>query len=83
MTHYRRQDWPTPGKVVPMVIFLASRACELSHQNYSACAGHYSRAFIGVEHLSEVSSIAAFSIPGTVYEELFAVVGRLGVSVSP
>jgi NAD(P)-dependent dehydrogenase (short-subunit alcohol dehydrogenase family) len=90
-----------PEKVVPMVTFLASSACELSHQNYSACAGRYSRAFIGladgwladadttataddiVEHLSEVSSTAAFSIPGTVYEELFAVVERLGVSVSP
>jgi NAD(P)-dependent dehydrogenase (short-subunit alcohol dehydrogenase family) len=87
-----------PEKVVPMVIFLASRACELSHQNYSACAGRYSRAFIGLadgwladadatatadnisEHLPEVSSTETFTIPGTVYEELFAVIDRLAVS---
>ena len=34
-----------PGLVVPMVTFLASRACQLTHQNYSACAGRYARAF--------------------------------------
>src|SRR5439155_18032296 len=28
-----------PELVVPMVVYLASRACEVSHQNYSACAG--------------------------------------------
>jgi NAD(P)-dependent dehydrogenase (short-subunit alcohol dehydrogenase family) len=89
-----------PEKVVPIVTFLASRACELSHQNYSACAGRYSRAFIGLgdgwladadttasaddiaAHLSEVSATDTFSIPGSIYEELFAVVDRLGVSLA-
>jgi NAD(P)-dependent dehydrogenase (short-subunit alcohol dehydrogenase family) len=87
-----------PEKVVPMVTFLASRACELSRQNYSACAGRYSRAFIGLgdgwladadatasaddiaAHLSEVSGTETFSIPGSIYEELFAVTDRLRVT---
>jgi len=37
-----------PELVVPVVIFLASRACELTHQNFSACAGRYARVFIGL-----------------------------------
>ena len=34
--------------VVPIVVFLASRACQLTHHNYSACAGRYSRVFVGL-----------------------------------
>src|SRR5262245_42253323 len=34
--------------VVPMVVFLASRACEFTHRNYSAGAGRYARVFIGL-----------------------------------
>ncbi|MCX5045498.1 SDR family NAD(P)-dependent oxidoreductase [Aldersonia sp. NBC_00410] len=93
-------DLIKPEKVVPIVVFLASRACELSHQNYSACAGRYSRAFVGLgdgwladadatasaddiaTHLSEVSSTDTYSIPGSIYEELFAVVDRLGANPS-
>jgi hypothetical protein len=37
-----------PELVVPMVTFLASRACELSHHNYSAGAGRYARVFVGL-----------------------------------
>src|SRR6202161_44208 len=37
-----------PELVVPIVAFLASRACELRHQNYSACAGRFSRVFVGL-----------------------------------
>jgi NAD(P)-dependent dehydrogenase (short-subunit alcohol dehydrogenase family) len=37
-----------PDKVVPIVTYLASRACESSHQNYSACAGRYARVFVGL-----------------------------------
>lgn len=37
-----------PELVVPVVVFLASRACELTHRNYSACAGRYARVFIGL-----------------------------------
>jgi NAD(P)-dependent dehydrogenase (short-subunit alcohol dehydrogenase family) len=37
-----------PELVVPIVVFLASRACELSHHNYSACAGRFARVFVGL-----------------------------------
>jgi NAD(P)-dependent dehydrogenase (short-subunit alcohol dehydrogenase family) len=37
-----------PELVVPIVVFLASRACELSHHNYSACAGRIARVFVGL-----------------------------------
>ena len=37
-----------PGLVVPIVVFLASRACEFTHHNYSAGAGRYARVFIGL-----------------------------------
>ena len=37
-----------PKLVVPIVVFLASRACESTHQNYSAGAGRYARVFIGL-----------------------------------
>jgi NAD(P)-dependent dehydrogenase (short-subunit alcohol dehydrogenase family) len=36
-----------PELVVPLVVFLASRACEVSHQSFSACAGRFSRVFVG------------------------------------
>ena len=37
-----------PEFVVPAVVFLASRACQLTHHNYSAGAGRYARVFIGL-----------------------------------
>jgi len=37
-----------PELVTPLVVFLASRACTFTHQNYSACAGRYARVFIGL-----------------------------------
>jgi NAD(P)-dependent dehydrogenase (short-subunit alcohol dehydrogenase family) len=37
-----------PGLVVPMTVFLASRACDLTHQNFSACAGRFARVFVGL-----------------------------------
>jgi NAD(P)-dependent dehydrogenase (short-subunit alcohol dehydrogenase family) len=37
-----------PELVVPIVVFLASRACQLTHHNYSAGAGRYARVFIGL-----------------------------------
>jgi NAD(P)-dependent dehydrogenase (short-subunit alcohol dehydrogenase family) len=49
-----------PQLVVPMVVFLASRACELSHHNYSAGAGRYARVFTG---LGEGWLAAAGSLP--------------------
>lgn len=37
-----------PELVVPIVVFLASRACDFGHRNYSACAGRYARVFVGL-----------------------------------
>jgi NAD(P)-dependent dehydrogenase (short-subunit alcohol dehydrogenase family) len=37
-----------PELVVPIVVFLASRCCEFSHHNYSACAGRFARVFVGL-----------------------------------
>ena len=37
-----------PELVVPIVVFLASRECELSHHNYSAGAGRFARVFVGL-----------------------------------
>jgi hypothetical protein len=89
-----------PDKVVPIVTYLASRACESSHENYSACAGRYARVFVGLgdgwladtdatptaddiaDHFPQVSSTEPFTIPANIYEELFAVVGRLGVDLA-
>ena len=94
------KDLIAPEKVVPMVTYLASRDCEATHQNYSALAGRYARAFVGLgdgwladtdvtataddiaEHFSEVSGTEPFTVPDNIYEELFGVVGRLGVDIS-
>ncbi|HEX9832180.1 MAG TPA: SDR family NAD(P)-dependent oxidoreductase [Mycobacterium sp.] len=37
-----------PELVVPLVVFLASRDCDFTHRNYSACAGRYARVFMGL-----------------------------------
>jgi hypothetical protein len=33
---------------VPLVTFLASSACTVTHRNYSAAAGRYARVFVGL-----------------------------------
>jgi NAD(P)-dependent dehydrogenase (short-subunit alcohol dehydrogenase family) len=88
-----------PELVVPIVTFLASRACELTHHNYSACAGRFSRVFVGLgqgwlgepdsnptaddvsAHLAEISATEPFTVPGSIFEEVFAVCERLGINV--
>lgn len=37
-----------PELVVPIVVFLASRSCDLTHHSFSACAGRFARAFVGL-----------------------------------
>jgi NAD(P)-dependent dehydrogenase (short-subunit alcohol dehydrogenase family) len=37
-----------PELVVPIVTYLASRACDVTHHLYSACAGRFSRVFVGM-----------------------------------
>ena len=91
-----------PELVTPIVVYLASRACEFSHRNYSAFGGRFARVFIGLgegwlpepgsdptadptvedvaAHLAEVSATEPFTVPESIYEEVFAVSERLGVS---
>jgi NAD(P)-dependent dehydrogenase (short-subunit alcohol dehydrogenase family) len=87
-----------PELVAPIVVFLASRACEISHQNFSACGGRFARVFVGlaegwmaepdsnptaddiVAHLAEVASTEPFTVPGTIYDEVFSVTERLGIN---
>ena len=88
-----------PELVVPIVAFLASRACEFTHQNYSACAGRFARVFVGLgegwlaeadsnptaddvaAHLAEVAATEPFTVPGSIFEEVFGVCERLAVDV--
>jgi NAD(P)-dependent dehydrogenase (short-subunit alcohol dehydrogenase family) len=37
-----------PELVVPIVVYLASRTCEFTHHNFSACAGRFARVFVGL-----------------------------------
>ena len=37
-----------PELVVPIVVYLASRTCTFTHQNFSACAGRFARVFVGL-----------------------------------
>jgi NAD(P)-dependent dehydrogenase (short-subunit alcohol dehydrogenase family) len=87
-----------PELVVPIVVFLASRACDFTHRNYSACAGRFARVFVGLgqgwladpgsaptaddiaAHLSEVSATEPFTVPASIFEEVFGVCAQLGVA---
>jgi NAD(P)-dependent dehydrogenase (short-subunit alcohol dehydrogenase family) len=87
-----------PELVVPIVVYLASRACQSSHQNYSACGGRFARVFIGLAegwmaepnsvptaddiaaHFAEVAATEPFTVPGSIYEEVFEVGQRLGIT---
>ena len=37
-----------PELVVPIVVYLASQACEITHHNFSAAAGRFARVFVGL-----------------------------------
>lgn len=87
-----------PELVVPMVTFLASRDCDLTHHNFSACGGRFARVFVGLgegwladpgrqptaediaAHLSDVTATEPFTVPGSIFEEVFGICERLGVS---
>jgi hypothetical protein len=87
-----------PELVVPIVVFLASRVCEFTHQNYSACAGRFARVFVGLgegwlaepgssptaddiaAHLSEVTATEPFTVPNSIFEEVFDICRRLEVT---
>ena len=73
-----------PDLVMPLVVFLASRACTLTHHNFASCAGRYSRVFVGLGNgwLAEsgfkpsVDDIAAH-LPEITASEPFTVPGSL------
>ena len=87
-----------PELVVPLVVFLASKACGLTHRNYSACAGRFARAFVGLSngwvaergtlpsaddvaaHIDEISSTTSFTVPASIYDEVFGVCERLSIT---
>jgi NAD(P)-dependent dehydrogenase (short-subunit alcohol dehydrogenase family) len=84
-----------PELVVPMVVFLASRACTFSHQNFSACAGRFARVFVGLgagwvaqgpssaediaAHVDEVGATDPYIVPDSIFDEVAQVCDRLGV----
>ena len=87
-----------PELVVPIVVFLASRACEFSHHNYSACAGRFARVFVGLgegwladadsdptaddilAHLTDISATEPYSVPRSIFDEVFGICERLGIT---
>jgi len=87
-----------PELVVPIVVFLASRACQFSHHTYSACAGRFARVFIGLghgwlaesrsnltaddiaAHLTDVSATEPFTVPMSIFDEVFGICERLGIT---
>jgi len=87
-----------PELVVPLVAFLASKACGVTHHNYSACAGRFARAFVGLSegwvaqrgtlpsaddiaaHIDEISATTSFTVPTSIYDEVFSVCERLSIT---
>lgn len=87
-----------PELVVPIVVYLASRACELTHHNFSACAGRFARVFVGLAdgwiadpasnataediatHLDQVTAAEPYTIPGSIFDEVFQTCSQLGIS---
>jgi len=87
-----------PELVVPIGVFLASRACELTHHNYSAGAGRFARVFVGLAdgwlaepgsnptaddiaaHLTNVSATEPFTVPMSIFDEVFGLCERLGIT---
>jgi NAD(P)-dependent dehydrogenase (short-subunit alcohol dehydrogenase family) len=86
-----------PELVVPIVVYLASRVCEITHQNISACAGRFARVFIGLadgwvagptgnptaddiaEHLGQIIATSPYTIPDSIFDEVFKVCAQLGI----
>jgi NAD(P)-dependent dehydrogenase (short-subunit alcohol dehydrogenase family) len=86
-----------PELVAPVVVFLASRACDITHHNFSACGGRFARVFVGLgdgwlaapaseptaddiaANLAEITATTPHTVPGSIYEEVFAVTTRLGI----
>jgi NAD(P)-dependent dehydrogenase (short-subunit alcohol dehydrogenase family) len=90
-------DATTAERIVPLVVYLASRDCALTHHCFSAVAGRYARVFTGLGegwvadgpgdataediavHLDEVTATEPFSVPLSVADEIFTVLGQIGL----
>ena len=83
-----------PELVVPIVVYLASTSCEVTHHTFSACAGRFARVFVGLgegwvsgdptvediaEHFAEVAAPEPFTIPTSIFDEVTQVCTRLGI----
>jgi NAD(P)-dependent dehydrogenase (short-subunit alcohol dehydrogenase family) len=86
-----------PELVVPLVAYLASRACEITHHNFSACAGRFARVFVGLgdgwvaekgrnptaddieAHLAQISMTDPYTVPSSIFDEVFKVCEQLGL----
>jgi NAD(P)-dependent dehydrogenase (short-subunit alcohol dehydrogenase family) len=85
-----------PDLVVPIVVYLASRANALSHHNFSACAGRFARVFVGLsdgwvagptptaddiaENFDEVAAAEPYIIPNSIFDEVAKVCTQLGIA---
>jgi NAD(P)-dependent dehydrogenase (short-subunit alcohol dehydrogenase family) len=85
-----------PDLVVPIVVYLASRANALSHHNFSACAGRFARVFVGLaegwvggatpsaddiaENLAAVAAAEPYVIPNSIFDEVAKVCTQLGIA---
>jgi NAD(P)-dependent dehydrogenase (short-subunit alcohol dehydrogenase family) len=80
-----------PELVAPLVVYLASAACTVSGEAFSAGGGRFGRVFIGVAdgwvnpgataedieaHLPEIEDLSSYQIPATSMDEL-RIIGRL------
>jgi NAD(P)-dependent dehydrogenase (short-subunit alcohol dehydrogenase family) len=84
-----------PQLVVPMVVFLVSKACTFTHQNFSACAGRFARVFVGLGEgwvastdtpptaeaiEAHLAEVAATEpFPGSIFDEVTQICSRLGI----
>jgi NAD(P)-dependent dehydrogenase (short-subunit alcohol dehydrogenase family) len=86
-----------PELVVPIVVYLASRACSVTHHNVSACAGRFARVFVGLadgwvagagseptaddiaEHLAQITASEPYTVPGSIFDEVFRVCEQIGL----
>ncbi|KAA0021156.1 SDR family NAD(P)-dependent oxidoreductase [Antrihabitans cavernicola] len=79
-------DRAAPEGVVPLVVYLSSRECELTHEVFSAALGRYARVFIGVTpgwksdglasaediqaNLAQIEEQAGYAVPLSTLDEL-------------
>ncbi len=64
-----------PDLVVPIVVYLASKTCELTHHVFSACAGRFARVFVGLARgwLAEPGSQPSAEDVATHLEQIAAI----------